>query len=314
MFLEFEMARREAVSFLAREDQQREIRRRFDNSDIWVINLKDKTIPRDVLNKRFKLSYLAALGRIYTGIDIDQLEQFSTQSLNDFDTLLRMTRDDGRSYMPPSSLVDIAISSLFAVQCASDTNSNLTGALKLFFGLIAIMLRRLASNLKATLGSRPKGNAYIIGDSMIRLLPLEKTSNCQVDLHPQPGKTINGVRKYIDVSIQKDPTVPVCIIHVGTNDASTRDRKRKIDDIVVDFRELFQLCSEKFPNAVISYSDILPRWDNDNDRVVQINREMKEVAKQLNIRYIDSWSQFDNARKFYKYNPNTYVNIIAILF
>ena len=93
------------------------------------------------------------------------------------------------------------------------------------------------------------------------------------------------------------------IVHVGTNDASTRDRKRKIDDIIHDFRDIFKLCFEKFPNAVVCYSDILPRWDADSDRAEQINREMKEATKQLGVRYIDSWSQFDKIRKYYKYNP-----------
>ena len=70
------MARREAVSFLRRDDQRRDIRHRLDNGDTWVVSLREKQIARDLLNKRFKLSYLAALGRIYTGIDMDQLQQF----------------------------------------------------------------------------------------------------------------------------------------------------------------------------------------------------------------------------------------------
>ena len=126
------MARREAVSFLAREDQKREIRRRQENNDVWVVAVKDRSTPRDVLNKRFKLSYLAALGRIYTGIDIDQLPKFTAQALKDFDSLLRLTREDGRTYLPASVLVEIAVSTLFAVQYASDTGA----VLSLFFQLL----------------------------------------------------------------------------------------------------------------------------------------------------------------------------------
>ena len=140
------------------------------------------------------------------------------------------------------------MSSLFAVQCASDTGSNLDGALNLFFGLLSIMLKRLASCLRTTLGKRPKGNAYIIGDSMIRLLPISKTSNCQIDLHPQPGKTITGVRKYIEGTITKDVDAPICILHVGTNDASTRDRKRKLDEVILDFEDIFKERSHTFGN------------------------------------------------------------------
>ena len=84
------------------------------------------------------------------------------------------------------------------------------------------MMRRLAANLKMFfgnfyksvtisifkllhLGSRQTGPAYVIGDSMLRLLPIQKTQKhqCQIDLHPQPGKTVIGVRKYIEQNIEE---------------------------------------------------------------------------------------------------------------
>ena len=42
------------------------------------------------------------------------------------------------------------------------------------------------------------------------------------------------------MTFKKDPTCPVCILHVGTNDASTRDRKRKILEIIADFKDIFK--------------------------------------------------------------------------
>ena len=40
---------------------------------------------------------------------------------------------------------------------------------------------------------------------MLRLLPIQKTQKhqCQIDLHPQPGKTVIGVRKYIEQNIEE---------------------------------------------------------------------------------------------------------------
>jgi len=62
------------------------------------------------------LTWLAALGRIFTNIDTDQLERFQVQAMSDFEKLLELKRDDGRSILPASILVEIAVSSLFAIQ------------------------------------------------------------------------------------------------------------------------------------------------------------------------------------------------------
>ena len=93
---------------------------------------------------------------------------------------------------------------------------------------------------------------------------------------------------------------------MGTNDASTRDRTRKISDIIEDFEDLFELCAAKFPNATLCYSEILPRWDADNERAIKVNAEMRPICKKFNVEYIDTWTTFDKVRKYYKYNPNRF--------
>ena len=47
---EFEMARREAVSYLERKDQKTEIKKPKDNMQ-WSINLLPKKLPHDQINK-----------------------------------------------------------------------------------------------------------------------------------------------------------------------------------------------------------------------------------------------------------------------
>ena len=54
-----------------------------------------------------------------------------------------------------------------------------------------------------------------------------KKAEIEIDLHPCPGKTVNGVKRYIESNLRRDPSIPLCILHVGTNDCSTRDRSRK---------------------------------------------------------------------------------------
>ena len=81
-----------------------------------------------------------------------------------------MKRDDGRSVLPASMLVEIAISALFAIQC-TETESLQAGrqaALQLFFGILTILMKRLTATFSSSLQAIPKGNVLIIGDSMIR--------------------------------------------------------------------------------------------------------------------------------------------------
>ena len=47
---EFEMARREAVTYLERKDQKTEIKKTKDNMQ-WSINLLPKKLPHDQINK-----------------------------------------------------------------------------------------------------------------------------------------------------------------------------------------------------------------------------------------------------------------------
>ena len=70
------------------------------------------------------MTWLAALGRIFTNIDTDQLERFQVQAMSDFEKLLELKRDDGRSILPASILVEIAVSSLFAIQERDYTTKN----------------------------------------------------------------------------------------------------------------------------------------------------------------------------------------------
>ena len=70
---------------------------------------------------------------------------------------------------------------------------------------------------------------HVTVNNLSRLLPMSRTkkADVEIDLHPCPGKTVNGVKRYIEGNLRRDPNIPLCILHVGTNDCSTRDRSRK---------------------------------------------------------------------------------------
>ena len=62
------------------------------------------------------------------------------------------------------------------------------------------------------------------------------------------------------------------IIHVGTNSASTSRANLTISQVVKDIEQVIQLLSSMYPQADIWFSAILPRLDNDNNRVLAINK------------------------------------------
>ena len=64
----------------------------------------------------------------------------------------------------------------------------------------------------------------------------------KTDLHPCPGKSIGGIRNYIR-NMAKSPLTPLCIVHCGVQDVTSRDRK-SVQDIVADFDELIRTAKE----------------------------------------------------------------------
>ena len=116
IFKEFEMARREAVSFLARKEHQKELTKTLENRDVWFIKRKLPIMTKEQLNKRFKLTFLAALGRIFTGIDVALVKDFLEQAYSDLDALISMTKNGDRPYIPAGFLVELAIAAVFGMQ------------------------------------------------------------------------------------------------------------------------------------------------------------------------------------------------------
>ena len=65
------------------------------------------------------------------------------------------------------------------------------------------------------------------------LLPMDQS---KIDLHPCPGKSISGIRNYIR-NMSKSQTTPLCILHCGAQDITSRER-RTTPEIISDFGEL----------------------------------------------------------------------------
>ena len=72
-------------------------------------------------------------------------------------------------------------------------------------------------------------------------------------------------------------------------------------EIVEDYKQLFKLAQDYYPNATIAFSSILPRWDEDNARVKEINKQMMSVCQEANIEFLPTWRTFQHEQRFYKY-------------
>ena len=65
----------------------------------------------------------------------------------------------------------------------------------------------------------------------------------KTDLHPCPGKSINGIKTYVK-NMAKSASTPMCILHCGATDCTSRDRKNT-REILEDFDDLIAAAKEQ---------------------------------------------------------------------
>ena len=68
----------------------------------------------------------------------------------------------------------------------------------MFFGLLALLCRRLKNKLKSLMKSCPDGDIYIIGDGNCRLLAVDEIQNRTTHVYPNPGRTINEIKQRVE--------------------------------------------------------------------------------------------------------------------
>ena len=103
-------------------------------------------------------------------------------------------------------------------------------------------------------------------------------------------------------SIEELPTsddIGLVILHVGTNDASRERFDKSVDEISLKIQQILTHLSKRYIHARILFSAILPRFDVDDERGVEINREIKEYCKtKSDIEYFDLRNKFSKADEF----------------
>ena len=100
-----------------------------------------------------------------------------------------------------------------------------------------------------------------------------------------PGANTSDIKHYTKPSINKNPNAEVVIIHTGTNVLSSNSAPTKIVtnimDLAADVKENLNR-----PCDVIIFS-IIPRGDQLQQKTFNVNKELKELCRSKNIKYIE---------------------------
>lgn len=124
----------------------------------------------------------------------------------------------------------------------------------------------------------------VIGDSMIKHVKGYKLSNKdkKVVVKTFPGAKTNCMQHYLKPTLEQKPDM--LILHCGTNDLKSKEPEEITDNII----KLATSVSNESENTIVVVSGIVPRGDNLNTKVVEVNEILKRKCDECNIGYIDN--------------------------
>ena len=94
-----------------------------------------------------------------------------------------------------------------------------------------------------------------------------------VYLYSYPGIRAFDLNRCLKEVILPPPReIGLVIVHVGTNDASQTRVQSGTDKVAEDIIAIFATLEILYPNAEKMFSSILPRFDEDDERVPKINQ------------------------------------------
>ena len=141
--------------------------------------------------------------------------------------------------------------------------------------------KRESKNSKENQKHQERKLITVIGDSILNGLDenlMKRHHNVQVRAHS--GANTHDIKDHIKPIMRHAPDC--VIIHAGTNDL-TRET-----ETINNLRSIVRDAKEKAPTTEIVISSLTPRYDkaNINQKVVQLNKEICCLAKDINIKVI----------------------------
>ena len=129
---------------------------------------------------------------------------------------------------------------------------------------------------------RPKKDAAIVGDSMIKFIDARKlrhSTNMKIAVKTFPGARTEDMIHYVKPTLSKQPSQ--LIIHVGTNDLSSKSPTEIVKSIAV----LGDAIKTEDPKIVLTFSEVITRNDEKAlaDKVnLLVNKHLDKLCTQRN--------------------------------
>ena len=125
---------------------------------------------------------------------------------------------------------------------------------------------------------------YILGDSMVKHVEgwqLSKSTNQKVYERSFTGAKVKCMKDYVKPCIRENDPDHV-IMHVGTNEMNSELPPERIAKSVIDVAK-----NVKADTRSVSISGIIPRNDNFNNKVMEVNKEQAKMCKRENFQFLE---------------------------
>jgi len=145
----------------------------------------------------------------------------------------------------------------------------------------------------------------LIGDSMIKNINCEQFRNTTW-LYAYPGITAEQLRYHLqnEVGLPPPSKIGVVYIHVGTNNVSTLREQKAGPAIIHEQKGVISIVQQIYKSAVVLCGSILPRYDQENPRAIEVNRAIEKYvvdSKNPQLQFVDLWERFYNKADLYRY-------------
>ena len=143
----------------------------------------------------------------------------------------------------------------------------------------------------------------IVGDSMLNGIfdeGMQKHRNITIKRHP--GATTRDIVDYVKPVIRKKPDC--LIIHAGTNDLANKEAVNTIENLRMFIKQTKQVS----PDTTVVLSSVVIRRDKQalqkKVSVANLNKEIKELAKEMKIVLIDNANLYVSCLSRKKFHLN----------
>ena len=151
-----------------------------------------------------------------------------------------------------------------------------------------VVNENLENNTEKQEEAKIKRNVVIIGDSMLKHIDVEKLFPGSKSSRNEcmPGATVEKLNNYVSRKNENDNQhISDVIVHAGSNNLPRDDVLKSVNKLA----SLLEIMRKKYKNASITFSPIIPKYDNKNIATCdEINNIMRRYCKNNGIEFIET--------------------------